>query len=232
MIPLRLRLLDIHSVRQAGMSRRASACVLLVRQPPSASCVCDNVKGMSCVEIASVAASEMANIPDQLADVYRGAFTAAPHAETEADVRHFVSETLPRHAARDGFRLVVARERPDGPVVGFVYGYRGAPGQWWYDIVSSALGTDLTARWMADYFELVTLAVAPSAQGRGIGGRLHDTILQKLPYRTALLTTLPAETPALRLYRNRGWQVVRENFHFPGGERPVLVMGLELTRGE
>ena len=70
----------------------------------------DNVKGMSCVEIASVTASEMASILDQLANVYRGAFTVAPHAETEADIQRFVSETLPRHAARDGFRLVVARE--------------------------------------------------------------------------------------------------------------------------
>lgn len=187
---------------------------------------------MGCVEIASVASSDIATIVDQLVDVYRGAFTVSPYSETEDDVQHFASETLPRHAARDGFRLVVARDEQEGPVAGFVYGYHGEPGQWWYNIVSAALEPDLIARWMADYFELVTLAVAPRAQRRGIGGRLHDEILDGHRWRHTMLTTLQQETPALRLYRGRGWQVVREDFYFPGNGRPMLVMGLERARSD
>lgn len=184
------------------------------------------------MEIGDIAPVALGEVRDELVEVYRGAFSAPPHRESEADIQRFASETLPRHAARGGFRLCVAREQPAGFVVGFVYGYRGAPGQWWYDLVSAALGGDLTQRWMANYFELVTLAVAPGAQRRGIGSRLLGAVLNGQPYRTALLTTPRAETPAARLYQRHGWQTLLADFHFPGSSAPTLVMGRELPRGQ
>ena len=184
-----------------------------------------------CVEIEDVAPAALGEVRDELTEVYRGAFSAPPYRESDADVQRFASEILPRHAARGGFRLCVAREQPAGRVVGIVYGYRGAPGQWWYDLVSAALGEAAAQRWMASYFELVTLAVAPSAQRRGIGSRLLDAVLDGQPYRTALLTTLQAETPAVRLYQRHGWQTLLTDFHFPGSGVPTLVMGRELPQG-
>lgn len=184
------------------------------------------------VEIAEVTQDELAPMLDALAAVYRGAFTLSPYAETEDNVRRFVSETLPQHAGRSGFRLCIARERPEGPVAGFTYGYSGMPGQWWYETVSSAIGPGLTKRWMSNYFEFVEVAVMPSAQGQGIGGRLHDALLSGLPHRTAMLTAFPDAMPALGLYRNRGWQTVRERLSFPGVDRTMVLMGLELARSD
>lgn len=182
------------------------------------------------MEIAEATPGKLAPILDKLADVYRAAFTAPPYNETEAEVQQFVNQQVPRHAQYAGFRLCIARQWPDGPVAGFAYGYTGIPGQWWYDTVSAAIGPELTLKWMAHYFELVELAVAPIAQGQGIGGKLHDTLLSGLPHRTALLSAYPEATDALRLYRNREWQVIRERLTFPGADRTPVLMGLELAK--
>lgn len=183
------------------------------------------------MELQDVAVAELDAIRNQLADVYREAFTVSPYDETEADAQRFASETLPQHAARDGFRLVVARQEGGEPIAGFAYGYHGAPGQWWYETVSTVIGPELTKQWMTVYFELVELAVTPVAQGQGIGGRLHDAVLSGLPYRTAMLTAFPDALPALRLYRGRGWQIVRERLSIHGVDRTLVLMGLMLARG-
>jgi GNAT superfamily N-acetyltransferase len=69
-----------------------------------------------------------------------------------------------------------------------------------------------------------------TAQGRGIGGRLHNALLGWLPHRTALLSTHQSETQALCLYRKRGWVPLLEGFVFPGGDAPFLIMGLDIGR--
>ena len=91
--------------------------------------------------------------------------------------RQRIDDILPRHAERDGFRAVIERTGV-GALAGFAYGYRGAPGQWWHDLVADALGPDGAARWLAPgHFELVELHVHAALWGRGIGGRLHDALL-------------------------------------------------------
>src|ERR671934_2630699 len=52
--------------------------------------------------------------------------------------REFGGDRVPRHAGREGFLFLGAFE-PGGRLVGFVYGYTGASGQWWYDRVAAAL---------------------------------------------------------------------------------------------
>ena len=137
-------------------------------------------------------------------------------------------ETLRRHAVRDGFRFLAARA-PDGSLAGFVYGYRGAPGQWWHDHVARALGRERGSRWLAPgYFEFAELHVRPDAQGRGIGGRLHDAVLVGLPSRTAVLTPQRDNERALSLYRSRGWQLIHDALVFDSGTR-YCVLGLDLA---
>ena len=137
-------------------------------------------------------------------------------------------ETLRLHAAREGFRFLAARAA-DGNLAGFVYGYRGAPGQWWHDRVASALGRERTSRWLAPgYFEFAELHVRPDLHGRGIGGRLHDAVLVGLPSRTAVLTTQRHNERALALYRRRGWQLVHDTLVFESGT-PYCVLGLDLA---
>ncbi len=168
---------------------------------------------------------------EQVLRVYREAFALPPYNETGADVSSF-AEALSRHTRRQGFRLVAAVEGQDGPLLGFAYGYTSAPGQWWHDLVARAMDPALAAEWLGDAFEFVELAVAPQAQGRGLGGRLHDALLAGLPHQRAVLSTMQAETVALRLYRRRGWVVLLEGFRFPNVARPYLVLGLDLTRSK
>jgi ribosomal protein S18 acetylase RimI-like enzyme len=156
-------------------------------------------------------------------------FALPPHNETEDDVLRF-REQLARHTQRTGFRCVIARDSHTASIVGFAYGYTGAPGQWWHDIVVAALGPQTAKEWLTDCFEFVEIAVTPLAQGHGIGGQLHDQLLNGLQYRTAVLSTRQEETFALRLYRNRGWVRLNRDFVFPNGTRPCVIMGYDLSR--
>lgn len=178
--------------------------------------------------IPLTAADTLARMGD-LAAVYRATFTQPPFDETEDDVTRWSGEILPRHAARRDFRCRVARASADsGSIVGFVYGYTGGPGEYWHDVVAPALDPATAAAWLAGGFEVVTLAVAPAHRGRGLGAALLAAILDGLPNPTALLSTLRQQTPALNLYRTRGWVTLAEPVLFPGIPTEYLVLGKRL----
>lgn len=164
----------------------------------------------------------MATCRDAIATVYATAFKVAANA-----AERFMTDALDRHRAYPGFSGLLAQDE-NGNVLGFTYGYHSQAGQWWHDLVRPSLAGASHADWLDDAFEFVELAVAPGFQGQHIGSRLHDALLRDAPGRTALLSTLPGDTPATRLYRSRGWVTLVPDFrYFPGGEE-VLLMGLEL----
>lgn len=148
---------------------------------------------------------------------------------------------LERHAANPGFRALAAMARdpgedtPSGVIAGFTYGFHGAHGQWWHDMVAGALAaspassaaTAATA-WLADSFEVAELHVLPAYQGAGIGRSLLLRLLADRPERTALLSTQDAESRARRLYRGVGFTDLLTGFRFSGGEPPYAVMGATL----
>lgn len=128
-----------------------------------------------------------------------------------------------RDRARPGFRLALAL---DGDrVVGFAWGYRGDRGQQWPDLVARTL-PELPGEWLRDHFELVELVVDPEYRRRGVGGGLHDAVLNGLTGRALLGTTLAPDDPALRLYTKRGWSTLG---HL-AGNRQVMGAYLPLPR--
>ena len=140
--------------------------------------------------------------------------------------RSRIDDILPRHVAREGFRFFGAFA--DDRLVGFVYGYLGAEGQWWHDRVAAALGREGSDRWLAPgHFEFTELHVRAEFRRHGIGGKLHDTVLDGLDAPTAVLSTQTDNEPALALYRGRGWRVIVPFLDFGSG-RPFLIMGKEL----
>lgn len=163
----------------------------------------------------------------RLVEVYLAAFAAPPYRKTLVDATGF-GATLPRHSERSDFRLLAACEPLSGLIVGFTYGYRCQPGQWWHDVVRSGLPASVAEVWMRDAFELAELAVHPRAQGQGIGALLHDTLMGSARQQTALLSTAYTETVALRLYRRRGWLSLADRFYFPGVADPYRILGLRL----
>lgn len=161
----------------------------------------------------------------QLVTVYRDAFRAPPYSKRKAEVLD-LARSLPQHVAREGFHIVTAVEVQTDQVVGFAYGYANTPDQVWHEAVAPAMSPP-AAEWLAHSFRLVQLAVAPPAQGQGIGGCLHDHLLRSQSYQKAVLSTLAAETTAYRLYRSRGWVVLLDSFFFPGVARAYRIMGLK-----
>jgi ribosomal protein S18 acetylase RimI-like enzyme len=136
-------------------------------------------------------------------------------------------EILPRHAGRAGFRFLAARDARQ--LVGVAYGYLGAPGQWWHDIVSRAMTPEQRRRWIAPgHFEVVELHVHPDFRRRGIGGRLHDTLLDGLESRTAVLSTQADNRPALALYEGRGWEIVVPALRFAPAAEEYAILGRDL----
>ncbi|MGE5690836.1 MAG: GNAT family N-acetyltransferase [Pseudomonadota bacterium] len=139
-----------------------------------------------------------------------------------------VRAILPRHAERPGFTFLAALD--GSRLVGFAYGYRGEPGQWWHDTVRAAMTPAQRDRWLAPgHVELAELHVARDRRGGGIGGRLHDALLASYTdAATAVLSTQTANAPALALYRGRGWGVVVPRLQFAAGGEAYAILGVDL----
>jgi len=164
---------------------------------------------------------------DQLIEVYAAAMR--PPAELLPGRKSIMAG----HAVNPGFRAIAVIDDGSGQPVGFGYGFRGAPGQWWHNTVRNALtalrGDAVASGWMDNSFEVAELHVTPAHQGQGTGADVLLRLASGRPERTALLSTRDADTPARRLYRGTGFIDLLTDFQFfPGGEPPYAVMGAEL----
>ncbi|HEX2051497.1 MAG TPA: GNAT family N-acetyltransferase [Actinomycetota bacterium] len=178
------------------------------------------------VAIERLGADTSATLRDEIVLVYERAWTGMPFPFAPTQARDF-SKSFERHVLRRDFRLRVARD--DGAPIGFAYGYTSRRGVgWWRDAIETAMASELAARWLENCFEFVELAVVPEARGRGVGGRLHDALLEELPHSTAILSTQQANDVALALYRERGWEIVLEGFRFAHRHDPYVIMGLDV----
>jgi GNAT superfamily N-acetyltransferase len=177
---------------------------------------------------------------DALIDVYAAAMRPPPQ---QMPGRRAIME---RHGSFPSCRCV-AMTVPDGAagpatppgtdagraaIVGFAYGFHGANGQWWHDLVRSALanagGRDFAQQWMAESFEVAEVHVHPDYQGRGIGQAMVPALLHPRLERTALLSTQDTESRARRLYRGLGFTDLVTGYRFPGTDPPYAVMGTAL----
>jgi ribosomal protein S18 acetylase RimI-like enzyme len=113
-------------------------------------------------------------------------------------------------------------------LVGFGYGYRGAPTQWWHDIVARALGREGARRWLVDGFELAELHVLPAYQAQGVGRQLLRDVMSRAEAAHITLSTPDLETPARKLYRAEGFTDLLRDFYFPGSTEAYAVMGVDL----
>lgn len=117
-------------------------------------------------------------------------------------------------------------------LVGFAYGFHGASGQWWHDLVSraavSALGTRTAEGWFRDSLEIAEVHVLPGYQGHGTGLAMMLRLTSGRPEPAAVLSTMDANTRARRLYRGLGFTDLLTRFAFPGTDVPYAIMGAPL----
>ncbi len=149
---------------------------------------------------------------DALIDVY--ALAMRPPPEQLAGRRSIME----RHAGHPAFRAVIAaaggegrgEDSEDSKVIAFAYGFCGASGQWWHDVVRAGLtvatGQRAAAAWLADSFEIAEVHVHPEHQRQGIGRAMLLGLTAGCQQRTALLS----------------------GFSFPGNGPPYVVMGAVL----
>ncbi len=160
---------------------------------------------------------------------------------------------MEQHAGYRGFRALAvtadAVGQADGPgrrgrlwrpgkpgkpdqIVGFSYGFSGADGQWWHDVVAAALtartGAAAAAAWLTDSLEIAEVHVHPDFHSRGIGRSLVLGLAAGRQERTAVLSTQDAESAARRLYRGLGFADLLTGYSFPGSAVPYAVMGAAL----
>jgi ribosomal protein S18 acetylase RimI-like enzyme len=146
------------------------------------------------------------------------------------------SGTAPSGTAPSGTAPSADGPAGNGTLVGFAYGFHGAGGQWWHDLVSQAVargrGRQAAEDWLADSFEIAEVHVLPSHQGQGTGLAMMRRLAAGRPERTAVLSTMDAETRARRLYRGLGFTDLLSGFAFAGTDAPYAIMGAPLPLRE
>jgi GNAT superfamily N-acetyltransferase len=178
------------------------------------------------IEVAD--ADRFGTLLPMAAHIYGAAMQRAPELVVQR------REIMQSHLGRQGFAAVVALDQAagDNGLVGFGYGYRGRPGEWWHDVVARALagsplGRTGSRRWLDDAFELAELHVLPDRQRHGIGRRLLEELLGTAVGGSVILSTHDRESPARALYRSVGFVDLLSDFVFPGSSEVYAIMGLD-----
>ncbi|HEX3825071.1 MAG TPA: GNAT family N-acetyltransferase [Mycobacteriales bacterium] len=178
---------------------------------------------------APIDAAQFGRLAGEAASIYGAAMKRSPEVVVQR------RDLIALHVTYRGFVAAGVFEAATGiddeaaaQLIGFGYGYQGAAGQWWHDIVAGALGRNNAARWLRDGFELAELHVHPDHQGRGYGRALLTDVLSRAQASHAVLSTPDVESPARALYRSYGFSDLRCEFRFPGSTEGYAIMGIDL----
>jgi ribosomal protein S18 acetylase RimI-like enzyme len=178
-----------------------------------------------------------------------GVYAAAMNPPAEQLPGRYV--IMERHSGYAAFRAIAAIMLPDSGeaagstapggeaaegarplLVGFAYGFHGSGGQWWHDVVRRAAASTLGARaaddWFGDSLEIAEVHVLPGHQGRGTGLAMMLRLTAGRPERSAVLSTMDANTRARRLYHGLGFTDLLTGFEFPGTDLLYAIMGAQL----
>lgn len=173
---------------------------------------------------------------DTVMDIYTAAMRPPPEQITGRTTIMLNHATYPRFqcffAELQEISDIAGESRPVPRVVGFAYGFHGARGQWWHDVVSRALedqaGCEVADAWMGDAFELAEVHVHPGYQGKGIGRAMITTLCAGRPERSAVLSTHDRPTAARHLYAAMGFTDLLSRYVFPGGYEEYAIVGRPL----
>ncbi|GLU46046.1 GNAT family N-acetyltransferase [Nocardiopsis ansamitocini] len=177
------------------------------------------------IEMWELAGPAFVNAVPALMEIYYAAMSPPP------DQLSGRQAIMRQHADYPRFHSVTA-VTGRGEAVGFAYGFHGAPGQWWHDVVSAELGGSDPAgarHWLGDSFEVAEVHVLPAWQGRGVGRAVLHRLTSGRRERTAVLSTHTGPTPARGLYSSFGFTDVLAEFYFPGSPgRAFAIMAAPL----
>lgn len=133
-----------------------------------------------------------------------------------------------KHSNYRGFEGFKALD-DKGNIVGFSYGYKSLPAQFYRQKIAKQLSELEIETWLSDCFEFVELAVSPSHRRLGIASNLHDALLKENKHRTTVLTTGIKNHSAINLYRKKGWQMIKKDAPVITADNLQVIMGKELN---
>jgi ribosomal protein S18 acetylase RimI-like enzyme len=183
---------------------------------------------MAVEEIIIRRAADLTSHIDGMVDVYDRAFREPPYNHNAIAADGFRG-VLPTHLTYPDFEAILLYEA--GRLIGFVYGHTNRPGQWWYRQIAPSLPASIRETVFDDAWVIVELAVDPDGRRRGLGRRLLETTMAGKLNRWAVLTTMDANSAAVQLYDQAGFQPLLRQFVFPEGLGRWLVLARELGSG-
>ncbi|MFD5898600.1 GNAT family N-acetyltransferase [Streptomyces sp. NPDC060366] len=156
------------------------------------------------VVIRTYGPGEVPPLMDVVADIWADAhpeLVDTPGAETAGLSVPALHQQITGHLKKTGFTLVVAYA--DGTPVGFGYAFPCSAAYWFGPgLIDQVPEGARTERLMG----LCELAVRPPWQSRGIGSRLHATLLTAIAPRWSSLLALPSNQRGQDLYARLGYQ--------------------------
>ncbi|GAA0492272.1 GNAT family N-acetyltransferase [Salinibacillus aidingensis] len=133
-----------------------------------------------------------------------------------------------KHTTYEGYKGLAAENR-EGEIIGFAYGYTSLPGQYYNSLLIREFRSEEKEKWFCNCFEFVELLVDPLYRKQGYGRMLASHLLEGINHKTAILTTQANNHAAQHLYRQLGWQVIKEPFFPNEPSEPFVIMGKERT---
>ncbi|MFD3515532.1 GNAT family N-acetyltransferase [Streptomyces sp. NPDC058657] len=167
---------------------------------------------------------EVAEVADQLVEVYGEVFTVPPWNEGAGAAEEY-RERLEADRLRPGFRVAVAAS--GGEVDGYASGWTTPdpfPAERAYGRVAAQAGARRTEQLLVGAFQVDELAVRERARRTGLGRRLLEAILAAAaPNGRAWLLTGRNAPEAMAFYRRCGWHEVAPVPGADGGEVAVFL---------
>jgi GNAT superfamily N-acetyltransferase len=140
------------------------------------------------------------------------------------------------HAASAGqFRVwrrqpgfVLAEARHGDYLVGFAAGMPLRPSTSWWKDLTAPVPADVTTEHPGRTLALMDLLVRASWRRQGIGGSLHDLLLEGRPEERATVAVPPGATAAQKAFRTWGWSRVARTrcLHDGSPALDVLIIAL------
>lgn len=156
---------------------------------------------------------------DPICALYDDVFSAPPFFWRD-DESELHRERLLRLLDDPSFGVVVALAGEE--LAGFAYGFRVPPDTTrWADLIGGA-SPDVAAEWPGRTFLLFDYGVRASLRGRGLGRRLHDTLLASRDEQRATLTVQPTAKDTKAIYEHWGWRQVGQVEGGPMAPAPVF----------
>ncbi|MFH8407613.1 GNAT family N-acetyltransferase [Streptomyces sp. NPDC018019] len=153
-------------------------------------------------------------ITDELIEVYARVYDTPPYIGDPFFSAASFRERLEAAFDSEGFETVTARQ--DGRIVGYVHGATLPADKPWWTSLGARRPAQLRA--LADagqVFWLRELMVLPEVQNRGLGRKLHDTVIAGRAESTTTLTCIIDNQPAHDAYLRWGYTVMGQIKHAP-----------------